>query len=112
MTVTYVFDTGPLSVFARSQWLGVLKAVVHGSRAVIPDLVAAEVADAVAEHHHLRPVQEADWLDVLPIDTAAQLAAFSQYEQRLVGPSGRNIGECGVLAQGWARHGNRSTCRR
>jgi len=28
VTVTYVFDTGPLSVFARSQWLGVLKAVV------------------------------------------------------------------------------------
>ena len=85
MTVTYVFDTGPLSVFARSQWLGVLKAVVHGSRAVIPDLVAAEVADAVAGHHHLRAVEEADWLDVLPI--AAQLAAFSHYKERLVGPS-------------------------
>lgn len=98
MTVTYVFDTSPLSVFARSQWLGVLKAVVQGSRAVIPDLVAAEVAGATAEHPHLRAVQEADWLEVITIDTTGQLAALVHYEQRLVGPSGRNLGECGVLA--------------
>lgn len=44
-----VFDTGPLSHFARQSWLGVLKAVTGERTALIPDVVAAELAeDAIA----------------------------------------------------------------
>lgn len=71
MKVTYVFDTGPLSVFARSQWLGALKAVVQDSRALIPDVVSEELAVGVGGHHYLRAVQEADWLEVVPVELTA-----------------------------------------
>jgi predicted nucleic acid-binding protein len=94
----YVLDTGPLSHFARSQWLGVLKAVLSDSQVIIPDVVEAELRNATGQHPYLRAVLDADWIGVVPLDTDAQLTAFSYYEQRLVGPNGRNIGECGVLA--------------
>ncbi|MET9776760.1 hypothetical protein ABZ023_21265 [Streptomyces sp. NPDC006367] len=32
------------------------------------------------------------------LETPAQLAAFAHHERQLVGPDGRNVGECGVLA--------------
>lgn len=95
---TYVIDTGPLSHFARSQWLGVLKAVLQDGRVVIPDVVEAELRGGAGRHHHLRAVLDAGWIDVVSVDTDEQLLAFAYYEQRLVGPNGRNVGECGVLA--------------
>lgn len=94
----YVLDTGPLSHFARSQWLGVLKAVLGDGQVIIPDVVEAELRSAAGQHHHLQAVLEAGWIGIVALDTDVQLAAFSFYEQRLVGPNGRNIGECGVLA--------------
>lgn len=95
---TYVLDTGPLSHFARSQWLGVLKAVLHDAQVVVPDVVDAELRNGVGQHHDLQAVLNADWIKIIPLDTNEQLAAFSYYEQRLIGPSRRNFGECGVLA--------------
>lgn len=95
---TYVLDTGPLSHFARAQWLGVLKVVLKDCRVLIPDVVAEELRNGTEQHHHLRHVLEADWIETVPLTTPAQLAAFVHYERRLVGPDGRNIGECGVLA--------------
>ncbi|GAB3980850.1 hypothetical protein GCM10029978_080010 [Actinoallomurus acanthiterrae] len=94
----YVLDTGPLSHFARSQWLGVLKAILGDAQAIIPDVVEAELRSGAGQYPHLRAILDADWIGVVRLDTDAQLAAFSYYEQRLVGPNGRNIGECGVLA--------------
>lgn len=41
---------------------------------------------------------EADWIEVVALDTEEQLEAFAFYTERLVGPDGRNVGECGVLA--------------
>ena len=94
----YVLDTGPLSHFARSQWLGVLKVVLKDVRVLIPDVVEAELRIGAGQYNHLQAVLDADWIEVVPLDTPEQLAAFTYYEQRLVGPDGRNIGECGVLA--------------
>jgi hypothetical protein len=82
----YVLDTGPLSHFARSQWLGVLKAVLGDGQVIIPDVVEAELRSATGRHHHLRAVLDTGWIEMVPLDTDAQLAAFSYYEQRLVGP--------------------------
>ena len=95
---TYVLDTGPLSQFPRSQWLGVLKAVLSEVRVVIPDVVKTELREGVAQHHYLQAVLDARWIDVVPLDTDEQLSAFSYYAERLVGGNGRNVGECGVLA--------------
>lgn len=95
---TYVIDTGPLSHFARSQWLGVLKAILEDSQVVIPDVVESELRSGVGRHHYLRAVLDAGWIEVVPLITDEQLAAFGHYARRLVGPDGRNVGECGVLA--------------
>lgn len=95
---TYVLDTGPLNHFAKSQWLGVLKLILKETRVVIPDVVENELRDGTAQHPHLAAVLEADWIEVVPLDTPEQLAAFVHYSQRLVGPDQRNLGECGVLA--------------
>ncbi|MEJ3748882.1 hypothetical protein WEI85_37115 [Actinomycetes bacterium KLBMP 9797] len=95
---TYVLDTGPLSHFARSQWLGVLKIVLKDVRVVVPDVVDAELRDGVGQHAYLQAVLDAEWIELVTLDSPAQLAAFIHYEQRLVGPDRRNIGECGVLA--------------
>lgn len=94
----YVLDTGPLSHFARAQWLGVLKIVLKDHRALIPDVVAEELRNGSEQHYHLHSVLDADWITTVPLESPDQLAAFVHYERQLVGPSGRNIGECGVLA--------------
>jgi predicted nucleic acid-binding protein len=94
----YVLDTGPLSHFARAQWLGVLKAVLCDSLVLIPDIVETELRNGAGQHVYLRAVLDASWIKVVPLDSAEQLTAFAHYEQRLVGLDGRNHGECGVLA--------------
>lgn len=94
----YVLDTGPLSQFARGQWLGVLKAVLKDVQVLIPDVVEAELRNGADQHGYLQAVLDADWIEVVPLDTPEQLAAFTYYERRLVGSDGRNVGECGVLA--------------
>ncbi|MES9509521.1 hypothetical protein ABWJ92_24415 [Streptomyces sp. NPDC000609] len=94
----YVLDTGPLSHFAKAQWLGVLKSILKDHSVLIPDVVAEELRNGAEQHHHLRSVLEAEWIRTVPLETSDQLAAFVHYERQLVGPDGRNIGECGVLA--------------
>lgn len=59
----YVLDTGPLSHFARSQWLGVLKLVLADGRCVIPDLVAEELQQGQTEHGYLAEVLNATWIE-------------------------------------------------
>ncbi|WFE26468.1 nucleotide-binding protein [Solwaraspora sp. WMMD791] len=87
-----------MSHFARSQWLGVLKAILAEASVVIPDVVEDELRDGAARHGYLQMVLDADWIDVVRLDQSPQITAFTYYSQRLVGPDGRNAGECGVLA--------------
>ncbi|MEV0845602.1 hypothetical protein AB0J21_06895 [Streptomyces sp. NPDC049954] len=94
----YVLDTGPLSHFAKAQWLGVLKSVLKGCRVLIPDVVEEEVRRGVDRHPHLHAVLGADWITTVTLDSPAQLRAFAHYASHLVGDNGRNVGECGVLA--------------
>ena len=51
-----VFDTGPLSHFAKQSWLGVLRAVLGQRTAVIRDTVVSELKNGVhaAKVHNLR----------------------------------------------------------
>ena len=94
---TLVFDTGPLSHFARADLLGVLKVVVGERRAVIPDAVVAELHEGVHLNYRIRAVLEADWIERRAIDTDAAGAAFARFASRLVDGE-RNIGEAEVLA--------------
>ncbi|MGV9991219.1 hypothetical protein [Streptomyces sp. NPDC003374] len=94
----YVLDTGPLSHFAKAQWLGFLKAVLKEYRVVIPDVVAAELRNGSTQHRHLESVLEAEWIETVPLESPTELLIYAEYERLMVGPDGRNIGECGVLA--------------
>lgn len=92
-----VFDTGPLSHFARHNWLGVLKAVVGERTAVIPDVVAAELQAGAASDSRISVALEATWIEHRELQTAEEITAFAHFAELLVSGN-RNIGEAGVLA--------------
>ena len=94
---TLVFDTGPLSHFARAEWLEVLRAVIGERRAVIPDAVVTELQRGAQEDHRLRAVLNADWIEQRELRTEPELRAFAGFASRLVSGQ-RNIGEAAVLA--------------
>jgi predicted nucleic acid-binding protein len=92
-----VFDNGPLSHFARENWLGVLKAIVGDRRALIPDTVVVELERGARTDPRIQAVLDAGWLERHQLVAPAEVAAFAKYSQRLVS-RGRNVGESAVLA--------------
>ena len=94
---TLVFDTGPLSRFAREGWLGVLKAVVGDRTAVIPDVVVAELVVGAAKDSRIRMALDASWITRRELTTAGEIAAFARFSSLLVKGT-RNRGEASVLA--------------
>lgn len=103
-TSAYVFDTGPLSHFARGGWLSALKFLIGNKPAWVPEAVVRELSDGQHSHQHLGLVLAADWLGRDRSTDLAVLLRTATYEQRLAG-NGRNRGECAVLAlagvRGW-----------
>ena len=59
---TLVFDTGPLSHFARADLLGVLKLVVGKHRAIMPQAVVDELKEGLYIHSRIQVVLRADWI--------------------------------------------------
>ncbi|MFJ4436935.1 hypothetical protein [Streptomyces sp. NPDC088923] len=94
----YVIDTGPLSAFAEAQYLGVLKTLLSEYEVLIPDVVAEEMREGLAQRPHLHAVLDAEWISTVDLVTPEQLRAFAFYTGHLLGPDGKNKGECGVLA--------------
>lgn len=94
---TLIFDTGPLSHFARADLLGVLKIVVGERRAIIPDAVATELEQGRSANPRLLTVLEADWIERRTIATAVEDRAFDWFSRRLVSGD-RNVGDAAVLA--------------
>ncbi|MDE0440120.1 MAG: hypothetical protein OXJ36_17320 [bacterium] len=94
---TLIFDTGPLSCFARADVLGVLKVVVGDRRAVVPEAVVTELERGVHLHSRLQTVLDADWIEHRAIATTAEAKAFARFAARLVSGD-RNVGEAAVLA--------------
>jgi predicted nucleic acid-binding protein len=92
-----VFDTGPLSHFALADWLGVLKAVVGDRKALIPDVVAAELRAGSATDSRIGAVVDANWLEVRALHSDDELSHFAYFSSLLV-KGDRNLGEAGVLA--------------
>jgi predicted nucleic acid-binding protein len=92
-----VFDTGPLSHFAKEGWLGMLRLVVGDRTAVIPDVVAAELREGSAVRAHLQTVLDATWIEQRDLASEAEIREFATFASLLVA-KGRNRGEAGVLA--------------
>lgn len=74
---TVVFDTGPLSHFAKADWLGVLKALTSDKRAVIPDIVQQELRQGASSHPHLERVLNCRWLEVVELSSDEELELFA-----------------------------------
>jgi len=97
----WIFDTGPLSHFAKAGWLGLLKLIAGNHPVIIPDVVHNEILSGSARHPHLNLVLDATstWITVRQITETGGVVAFAKYSSLLVGADGvSNLGECGVLA--------------
>lgn len=94
---TLVFDTGPLSHFAKARWLDVLKTVVGDRRAVIPQAVFAELKIGAHNDHRIQAVHDVDWIERRELASEPELRAFAGFASRLV-EGDRNVGETEVLA--------------
>jgi predicted nucleic acid-binding protein len=92
-----VFDTGPLSHFAKQNWLGVLKAVVGDRQALIPDVVVQELTEGARRDGRLQEVLDADWIEHRELTTDEEVTEFLRFASLLV-KGARNRGEAGVLA--------------
>jgi predicted nucleic acid-binding protein len=96
-TEVLVFDTGPLSEFAKQGWLGALRLVVGVRTAVVPDTVVEELRAGVHGRAHLQVVLDTPWIEHRSLTSSAELQEFSRFASFLVAGD-RNVGECGVLA--------------
>lgn len=93
----YVFDTGPLTHFAREGWLGILRSVIGNRTAVIPDTVVDELRAGCHGRPYVQLVLEAPWIEHHDLTSDDELEAFADIASSLVA-DGRNVGESGVLA--------------
>jgi predicted nucleic acid-binding protein len=96
---TLVFDTSPLSHFARAERLGVLERLLKAYRCVAPRAVLDEIADGEAKHPPLATIRSASWLEPVHVDELPELRAFAHYAA-ILGTATRDVGEAAVLA--WA----------
>ena len=92
-----MFDTGPLSHFARAGLTDALRLVIGERRAVIPAAVEGELRNGTHLHSSIQLVLDADWIEVRQLDSPEEVAALSKYAARLVSGT-RNIGEAAALA--------------
>lgn len=92
-----VFDTGPLSHFARADILGVLKIVVGGRRVVVPEAVVTELREGLLLDSRIQTVLDADWIEYRALSTAEEIDAYGRFARRLV-LGDRNVGDAAVLA--------------
>lgn len=94
-----VFDTSPLSHFARAGRLAVLDRLTANYRRVTPRAVLDEVRGGELTHPPLADIRNVDWLEVVACDGLPELRAFAHYAQ-ILGSGERDVGEASVLA--WA----------
>ena len=92
-----VFDTGPLSHFARIESLGVLRIIVGERRCMIPEAVVVELRRGAQRDNRIQAVLEADWIEKRDLLTDDELAAYATFASRLVSGD-RNVGDAAVLA--------------
>jgi predicted nucleic acid-binding protein len=97
--VTIVFDTSPLSHFARAGRLTELEAITAAHRRITTEAVRGELRNASDRHPEIVAVLSLPWLDVVTTGSLEELRVFSEYTRRL-GVGERNVGEASVLA--WA----------
>lgn len=96
---TLVFDSAPLSCFARARKLPLLEQLTRGDERVTTRAVLDELSEGVREHSELRDALGLQWLQLKSVEGLDELRLFTEYARRL-GAGTHNIGEASVLA--WA----------
>lgn len=91
---TLVFDTGPLSCFARAGRLDMLREIVSEAHCVATTVVIREIANGVAFHPSLQVVLDAEWLHGMALETRGEIDLLADYSRTL------DRGEAATLA--WA----------
>ena len=100
----YVFDTGPLSCFARTGNLEVLHKICGNARCLVTEAVIEELRSGFSCHPQLRAALDADWIDRVGTEGLSEIGAFAEYALALGSTPGKHIGEAATLA--WAEvHG-------
>ncbi len=94
------FDSSVLSAFARARRLEVLERLTNGHRRVVTKAVLDEMDRGIAMHRLLADIRGLTWLEIVGVDALTELIAFSDFV-RILGSTGRNIGEASILA--WAQ---------
>lgn len=92
-----VFDTSPLSNFARAGRLETLRRVVAGHRCVVTAAVGDELRNAT--NHPEVAGADLTWLEEVRVDSLGVLGAFAAYAS-ILGSGERDVGEAATLA--WA----------
>lgn len=92
-----IFDTGPLSHFARIESLDVLRLVVGERPCIVPEAVVVELRRGTQQDSRIQAVLEADWIEKRDAPDGDELAAYATFASRLVSGD-RNVGDAAVLA--------------
>lgn len=92
-----IFDTGPLSHFARIESLEVLKVIVGERHCIVPEAVVVELQRGVQRDSRIQAVLEAGWIEQREAQADDELAAYATFASRLVSGD-RNVGDAAVLA--------------
>lgn len=92
-----IFDTGPLSHFARTESLEVLRIIAGERRCIVSEAVVAELQRGVQRDSRIQAVLEAGWIEQREAQDDDELAAYATFASRLVSDD-RNVGDAAVLA--------------
>ena len=95
----FVFDSTPLSCFARAKKLSLLEQLTSGHERVTTRAVLEELDEGVCDYPSLQDVHKLSWLRIEPVDGLPELRLFADYARSL-GSGKHNVGEATVLA--WA----------
>jgi predicted nucleic acid-binding protein len=99
----FVFDSAPLSCFARANKLTLLEQLTSGHERVTTRAVLEEFDEGARDYPSLREVHTLAWLRVEPVDGLPELRLFAEYARSL-GSGKHDIGEATVLAWAEAHH--------
>lgn len=98
-----VFDSAPLSAFARARQLGLLDTLTAADDRVTTQAVLDEIRTGVRDFPDLADALTLPWLRVERLDNLDELRLFAEYARRF-GSGEHDVGEATVLA--WAEaHG-------
>lgn len=101
-----VFDTGPVSAFAKADLLAVLKLLSAEYESVLVEPVVVGLQDGLRTTPKLQAVLDADWLHRFDLTSVPELRFYAQVGQDLIGSTNRNRGEAAVIAWALAHPGS------